>query len=207
MRHKTLRWRQVVCMIWPFGLLVLTLAVASGRSWACVPQPFLLVQPRSSGPSGSQVTVQGQNMAGGRVELRWNALDGPLLGTAEGPSFSVPVTIPDQSTGLYVVVALERLPDGSFGSLARAEFAIPAEGTPATPPAHSASSGNDGGGGTVTTAVAVTLTLAGAIALFMAGAVWSASRRRHARSPLPADSVSGQYGEANSETASPTPPQ
>lgn len=112
------------------------IAVSSaGAIWACVPQPRLVsVQPRSSGPPGSQVTVEGLGFDPGRAEVRWNSSDGLLLATAMGPDFSQPVTIPDHPEGLYHLIVLSREPGGAIGSAAAAAFAITGVGrSPGTP--------------------------------------------------------------------------
>lgn len=104
------------------GVLVLLGAAAA---WACVPQPIISsVQPRASGQAGGQVTVVGDNFDQAPVEIRWNGVQGPLLGTSNGPSFSIPVTIPDDVEGLYVLTALSRQPGGGVGGTARASFQL-----------------------------------------------------------------------------------
>jgi hypothetical protein len=119
---------------WAVGLLVLLGAAAA---WACVPQPIISsVQPRASGPAGGQVTVVGDNFDRAPVEIRWNGVQGPLLGTGNGPIFSIPVTIPDDVEGLYVLTALSRQPGGGVGGTARASFQVQgASGEAATAPA------------------------------------------------------------------------
>lgn len=105
---------------------VLLLAAAA---WACVPQPLLVtVQPGLSGPAGSQVSVAAVGFDGGRAEIRWNALDGELLGTAEGPDFSAGVTIPPVPPGMYHVVVLGRAPGGELGNTRTVPFMVTAEG-------------------------------------------------------------------------------
>ena len=105
---------------------VLLVAVGAGASaWACVPQPMIAsVQPRSSAAPGEQVTVVGENFPGSPVEIRWNGLQGPLLGTGNGPSFSIAVTVPDEVPGLYLLTALSRQPGGQVGDTARASFQV-----------------------------------------------------------------------------------
>ncbi len=106
------------------SLAVIVLAVQGDTgAWACVPQPLISVQPRASGPSGSDVTVEALAVSGA-AEIRWNGVDGPLLATATGPSFSVPVSLPDAPPGLYAIVVFERGADGSVGSSGRAAFQI-----------------------------------------------------------------------------------
>lgn len=120
------------------GLLIVVLAVGgvvtAAMAWACVPQPLVAIQPRASGPAGSQVTVQA-SAVNGDVELRWNGIQGPELGKATGPSFSLPVTIPQAPEGLYAIIAVERLADGSARSTGRAAFLVTGAGSPAPAPA------------------------------------------------------------------------
>lgn len=97
--------------------------LTGSASWACVPQPFVVIKPGPSGPAGTQVTVDGQNFIG-RTELRWNGIDGPLLGIADGNSFSVPITIPDTAAGLYVLLALAREPGGGSSGATPASFEV-----------------------------------------------------------------------------------
>lgn len=127
----------------PVQLMVLVLVVFGLPSvgvvaaWACIPQANLVtLAPRSSGPAGAMVTVEGLGLDPGPAEIRWNAADGPLLGKGEGPSLSVPVTIPEAEEGLYIVVVVSRQPGGGIGNTARAAFQVTgADGTDtASPP-------------------------------------------------------------------------
>ncbi len=112
-----------------YGFFGVVLGAASLAS-ACVPQPNLVVvQPRSSGPSGTEVTVEGVGLDPSPTEIRWNSVEGPLLGEAVGPSFSVPVTIPEASPGLYTVVVVSRQSDGGIGNTGTAAFQITEPGT------------------------------------------------------------------------------
>lgn len=143
-------------------------------AWACVPQPFLSILPRSSGRSGDDITLEGLNFHG-RVEIRWNAVDGPLLATATGSPFSTSATIPDVVEGLYAFVALERDATGGIVGLTRSAFAITGPGSTTTAPvARKGKARSDAG--IVLTAGLVCVVLS-AIA-----ASWGAARavRRHA---------------------------
>lgn len=123
------------------GILGVALGGASLAS-ACVPQPNLVVlQPRSSGPPGTEVTVEGVGLDPGPAEVRWNGAGGPLLGEATGPSFSVPVKIPEASPGLYIVVVVSRQPGGGIGNTGTVGFQVTGRGTEpgvASPPAENA---------------------------------------------------------------------
>lgn len=150
----------------------------AATAWACVPQPTIVaVQPRASAPAGGQVTVLGDNFDGAPVEIRWNGLQGTLLGTGNGPSFSIPITVPDDEPGLYVLTALSRQPGGGVGGTARASFQIQAgDGAVATaePEATAEADAVGAAGGVASTAV-VTGT---AIGVFAAGALtmWLGTR-------------------------------
>lgn len=86
------------------GTAVLVLGV-TGLAWACGPQADMRVQP-TSGPAGSEATVQGAGFPeNAPVEVRWEAINGQLLGTAQGPDFSMAVTIPEVGEGTYTIVA------------------------------------------------------------------------------------------------------
>lgn len=105
-------------------LTALAAAVVGPAAWACVPQPYLLVEPRSSGPPGTKVEVVGTNFEAGPPEIRWNGIDGTLLGKASSPQFSLTVAIPDDDEGLYALVAVSRGPQGQVTGVTRAAFAV-----------------------------------------------------------------------------------
>lgn len=165
------------------GIFGVVLGAASLAS-ACVPQPNLVVvQPRSSGPSGTEVTVEGVGLDPSPTEIRWNSAEGPLLGEAVGPSFSVPVTIPEASPGLYTVVVVSRQSGGGIGNTGTAAFQVIEPGTgpglvppppedagaaPTTPPPTATPSASAG---------RTVLAFAAGAALATLG-VWVARRRR-----------------------------
>lgn len=93
-------------------------------AWACIPYPIITVGPRSSGPAGADISVSGVSFAPGQIEVRWNAIDGPVIGTASDPDFSVDATVPEVPEGMYAIVALTRDGDGGVSSLARASFLV-----------------------------------------------------------------------------------
>lgn len=114
------------------GLTFTVFGAAAGLAWGCVPQPRLVtVQPRASGPAGTEVTVAALGFDPGRAEVRWNAADGELLASAEGPDFSVPVTIPQAQNGVYHVVVLARSPGGEIGNTAAVSFQVTSSATTA----------------------------------------------------------------------------
>ncbi|MBW3643424.1 MAG: hypothetical protein KY447_10970 [Actinobacteria bacterium] len=73
------------------------------------------------------MTVAALGFDPGRAEVRWNAGDGELLGTANGPDFSVGVTIPQVAEGLYHVVVLARSPGGEIGNTSTVSFEVTGE--------------------------------------------------------------------------------
>ncbi len=106
-------------------LLVAMVLVSLGPAAACVPRANLVsLQPRASGPAGSEVTVEALGFGKGKAEVRWNGASGPLLGTGAGPSFSASVTVPATAPGLYAVVVLIRQPGGSIGDAGAAAFQV-----------------------------------------------------------------------------------
>lgn len=101
------------------------LVCSASHAWGCVPQPLVTIQPTASGPSGTQVQLEGVAFNNDvPVEIRWNGTDGQLLAAATGPSFKSTMTVPPVAEGLYTVIALERLPGGAAGGTARAPFLV-----------------------------------------------------------------------------------
>lgn len=86
-----------------FGLLALSLAGAS-FAWACAPQATVRARP-SSGLAGSQITVSAAGFREAPVAIYWGSESGPVLATHTGPTFSVSVTIPNESPGVYYITA------------------------------------------------------------------------------------------------------
>lgn len=122
------RTRRVLPWAAPLAVVTATMGVISA-AWACVPMAKLVsLQPDSSGPSGSRVVVNGLGFEPNSVEVRWNAADGPRLGAARGPNFSVSVTIPKAPEGLHTLIAVERQQDGSIGNTGSAPFDVTARG-------------------------------------------------------------------------------
>ena len=101
-----------------------------GQGWACVPlRSVLTVLPQPSGAPGSKVDVVGIGFnEGERVEVRWNALDGPQLAGATGPDFTASVTIPTASEGLYSLVAVSRDVNGVVGTSGTTVFLVTGDG-------------------------------------------------------------------------------
>lgn len=122
------------------GLFALCGALTSAlAAWACVPGASLahvLIQPRSSGATGSTVSVEGLNFLPGTVEIRWNGLDGPALATTTGPSFKSRIEVPAVSAGLYILLVISRRPDGSVADIVRAPFHVTDDARAAPAPQH-----------------------------------------------------------------------
>lgn len=159
------------------------MVVRVGLAWGCVPQPLVSVQPRASGPPGSEATVVALAVDGA-AEIRWNSVDGLKLGTARGPQFSVPVIIPDVADGVYTLIVVERKPDGGLGSSGSAAFQVVRSGSSSpTTTAASATTTPTATGGEPAPASAsdgVPVALAGAAGLIVgsAGGVALSRRRR-----------------------------
>lgn len=80
---------------------------AAALAFACTPQADIYMDP-DTGAAGSRTTVEGiAFVPGAPVEIHWGSASGPLLATATGWKFSVPVTIPaDASDGVHYIVAV-----------------------------------------------------------------------------------------------------
>lgn len=66
--------------------------------------PMSLESSPHAGPSGTVVTITVEGFEHGPVEVRWNP-GGPVLATAEGPDFTVEVTVPaDATPGQHTIV-------------------------------------------------------------------------------------------------------
>lgn len=139
------RWLAAVIVAIASPLSVPPADAQLGRS----PAALVLVRPQPSGPPGSAVSVVGIGFDDAEaVEVRWGTLDGGLLGSAAGPDFVVPITVPDLGAGLYSIIALSRRSDGGVGAAAATAFLVtprgsaapgdPFNGTTTTPQAGSA---------------------------------------------------------------------
>jgi hypothetical protein len=105
------------------ALLVL---VTAASAWACVAGPTLRLTPASVKP-GEQVTLSGISYKSGLpIVVRFNALDGPLLGTfmpsggrfGDDEFLNGTVTIPaDVKPGSYVLVATQSGTDGKLAQV------------------------------------------------------------------------------------------
>ena len=122
-----------------------TVLLVGSAAWACTPGAESFSSRPQSGPPGTDVTLSGSGFATasstqpGVVEIRWNAVDGPLLATAAAPDFSQAVTIPDVAPRTYMIMAVQRDNQGSVTTSKATAFAVtqPLTSSP-TPSAPSA---------------------------------------------------------------------
>lgn len=125
-------------------------AATASLAWACTGLPQINVDSRraagpdseaggdiASGPPGTRVFINGTEFGSGPVELRWDSMTGKLLATTTGPSFSVAVTIPQATPGVYTILAVQSDDARNATGQARTPFEVTnpsAEpGTSATP--------------------------------------------------------------------------
>lgn len=111
--------------------------VAVGTAWACTPQPrSFAVNPDLAAP-GQAAEVVGQGMpARSLVEVRWNDLQGAIIGSAfanDKGDFKASVTVPETRPGMYAVVFTADTGGVAAGRLA---FAVgtPGQRTPSDTP-------------------------------------------------------------------------
>ena len=108
------------------GVVAAAVAVASA-AWACTAWTGMYPLSQPAGPPGTEVTVRGTSPVAGPVEIRWDGLQGRLLGTAQagpreqGGEFLADVTIPKAGPGVHYVVVVS----SGNGGWSRASFKIP----------------------------------------------------------------------------------
>lgn len=109
------------------GLAVLGVMVgAASFAWACTIQAEVYVSP-GSGAASSLARVTGSGFGNVPVEIRWNGANGPQLGTAMGPSFSVRVTIPNVAPRVYTIMAVQNV---ATGQTSRTSFHVTSQPSP-----------------------------------------------------------------------------
>ncbi len=162
-------------------------------AFACSPMPRVYsVTPESAAP-GSTVMVEGREIGStSPVEIRWNGVKGPVIGTAvaedgvHGTEFATEVTIPQSGPGVYYLMLVAA--DSGIG---RAAFEVTAPST-ATSPASTPAVAKDAwgtldaplqsGAGTSGSSGALRNGLAllgfGSAALLAGGALAASGRRR-----------------------------
>lgn len=91
------------------AVVVATVVVVAGLAWACT--NFIQVGAVAPGSLSSTVLVEGRGAAAGAaVEVRWNGVEGPVIGRAPADAegaFKVEATIPDLPSGLYTLVVAD----------------------------------------------------------------------------------------------------
>lgn len=178
------------------GVVFLVLGAIS-YAWACTPSAATTLSA-PSGAAEERVTMNGTAFHKGvPVEIRWNSVSGPVLATATGPDFSLPVTIPaDAKPDAYYLFAVQHDDRGNvigrgastFDVIAgRPGIAAPSVADqPRAGSAASPSSGLDTSPASATDdrlpllGLGAALAAVGAVALF-AGFGVVGVRRRHAR--------------------------
>lgn len=177
--------------------------LVASTAWACISGPTLNVSPAQAKP-GQQVSLSGFSYNGELpIVVRFNALDGPVLGTftpVEGrfgdpESLAGTVTIPaGAKAGSYVLIATQSNPDGSLAQVpvralvtVTATGALPVVGAPVAPVEVGRPVGPALSHSSVHTGALVLVGLgAGGIAMFLAGAASLLAGRRGTAAPAPA---------------------
>lgn len=140
---------------WLSSIAATVLFVGAGLAWACTPQAWISISPRS-GPGGSRAVVDGGGFGKGTVEIRWNSSEGEVLATPTGPNFTASVMIPQVPEGTYTVLAAQSFDSNNLKTYrARAAFTVTSgsssqtsgQGTRSEDPENS-SAGSSGGGST-----------------------------------------------------------
>ncbi|MGH2772140.1 MAG: hypothetical protein ACRDIU_03235 [Actinomycetota bacterium] len=80
------------------GLVALGCMVVAGVAWACTPVAQIVALSPVGGPAGTHLIVTGANFNPGPVEIRWDTLEGPLMGHAD--NFAVGMSMPDDAAAL-----------------------------------------------------------------------------------------------------------
>ncbi|HUP68635.1 MAG TPA: hypothetical protein VM142_02350 [Acidimicrobiales bacterium] len=153
-------------------------------AWACTAQPRVVSTSLESGPPRSPVMVRGEAVApAGPVELRWDGVRGPVIGTAmadEFRRFEANATIPDSEPGVHAIMVVSG--DAGVGRIpfevtpSSASTATAARSTSPWTAAKSASSGGSGTDGSLL--IGAALLGVGAAALSGGAAVAALGRRR-----------------------------
>lgn len=159
-------------------LVAAAVAGLAAAASACVPQPLLAVEPRASGPAGTELTVSARDVPGMTSEIRWNGAEGPVLARAESKQdFSVSVTVPDVDPGLYALIVIGRSTEGGVAGTGRAAFLVTDGNGNSAPSAEPRTTGAREG--TESSAVGLALGGAGLLVLGGIGGGFLTRRRRH----------------------------
>ncbi len=81
-------------------------------AWACSPQATVALTV-DAGFDRSASTVRGSAFPSSPVKIHWGSATGQEIGSTQGPSFSIPITIPDAQPGVYYIVATTETADGT----------------------------------------------------------------------------------------------
>ncbi|MGH9283080.1 MAG: hypothetical protein ACRD0S_09085, partial [Acidimicrobiales bacterium] len=139
--HITTQRREMVDMrrqggrfVTAAAAVVVAALLGISAAWACTGQPLLHLATDQVGEVGSQAKVEvlANQAVAGPVTLRWNALDGPVLATADtaaGTPATLVATIPEAAPGVYYLVL-----DTSAG-VARTAFEVTGSAGSASPAA------------------------------------------------------------------------
>lgn len=109
----------------------------ASAAWACSSAAQMGRISPTAALSDQELTVTGTYFVHD-VEVRWAGLNGPVLGRAIGPTFSMRITVPEVAPGVYGVTAIGRNPDGSIAGQSSstlkvlAPAATPNDQTPGT---------------------------------------------------------------------------
>ena len=105
------------------GVAALVVAAVAAGAWACIAGPTLEVSPTQATP-GSEVALKGVSYNRNPIVVRFNGLNGPVIGTIQPTGGSATssdwalngtVTIPaDAKPGNYVIVATQPSGDGKL---------------------------------------------------------------------------------------------
>ena len=169
------------------------LVVMLGAAWACTPQPRSFAARPDTGAGGTATEIIGQGMpAFVPVEVRWDDLDGSVIGSAqadENGRFKAPIVVPDSLPGMHTVIFKAREGDGPVTSVGRIPFRVSPAGTQSSSAASEGTwSARSTAGGSNGAARLGVFLLAGGLTTLLGGAlVTTAAGRRRARttaSPL-----------------------
>lgn len=183
-----------------FGVAA-TVVMLGATAWACIAGPTLDVIPRQAN-AGAEVTLKGVSYNRNPVAVRFNALDGPVLGTLQptggtGTSsnwnLEGTVRLPaDVKPGNYVLIATQPSADGKLtqiptrGLVSVTGAGAPVVGATAAVDATERPVGLVQGESVSTPAKLLVGLGVGGVALFLAGVAALVASRRPSGSPAPA---------------------
>ena len=119
----------------------------ASAAWACVSGPVVNLSPINA-KAGQEVGVTGTGFqAANAAQIRWNALDGPVLATVPAPitggNLAANFTVPEGTkAGSYVLIVTQTKADGSM-SLSPIRAVINVTGDAGTNPVVGATTAQD----------------------------------------------------------------